>query len=378
MSTHAPLTSEQLRTVMRGFRMAGDFVAAAPYGNGHINDSFAVVYNQAGVNVRYLAQRINQRVFPDVAGLMSNVERVCTHAQSRLETGGVSDASRRALTLIPTREGKAYFIDVDGGCWRTYLFIENATGHDVVKSEKLAYEAAKAFGEFQKLLVDLPGGRLNETIRNFHQTETRYAAFEAALKENSHARAEEADEEIQFALRHRSLASSLLDLMRSGKIPERPTHNDTKLNNVLMDDATQTAVCVIDLDTLMPGLSLYDFGDLVRTSTSPAVEDEQDLSKVRMRPEMFDALARGYLESAASFLNGDEIKNLPLGGMVITYECGLRFLTDYLRGDTYFKIKRPLHNLERCRTQFTLMDSMSEQWEALEKRIEELAFECST
>ncbi len=355
-----------LKAVAEAFYIHGDYVSATPYGSGHINDTYLLVFDQAGKSARYILQRINHDIFKDVPALMANISRVCGHVQARLHAEDRPDASRRALTLIPTRDGAAFHQDAAGLFWRVYLFVENATGYDIIESTNQAYEAARAFGVFQKLLVDLPGKRLNETIPDFHHTPKRFAAFEAALKADTHNRAALAKPEIDWLLKHRELAGALLSLHRQGLVPERITHNDTKLNNVLIDNDTQEAVCVIDLDTLMPGLALYDFGDLVRTSTSPVAEDEMDASKVTMQMPMFEALARGYLEAAGEFLTPTEIASLPLSGMVITLTIGTRFLTDFLQGDGYFKTHRENHNLERCRTQFALVDSIEAQWDAMD------------
>jgi Ser/Thr protein kinase RdoA (MazF antagonist) len=292
---------------------------------------------------------------------MSNIARVTSHARTRLIEAGCNEPTRRALTLVRTHEGANYHVDSAGEYWRAYLFIEGARGYDIVENEKHAYEAAKAFGEFQKLLADLPGERLNETIPDFHNTRKRFAAFEAALEKDALQRADNVKAEIDWVFAHKHLAGALLELHEQGTMPERITHNDTKLNNVLLDNETGEAICVIDLDTLMPGLALYDFGDLVRTCTSPVAEDEPDTAKVTMQMPMFKALANGYLAAAGTFLTETERNNLPLAGMVITFEIGLRFLTDYLQGDTYFKTKRIGHNLDRCRTQFALVDSMIKQ-----------------
>jgi Ser/Thr protein kinase RdoA (MazF antagonist) len=240
----------------------------------------------------------------------------------------------------------------------------------VVRSPAQAESAAKAFGAFQALLADLPGERLHETIPDFHHTPSRFARFQAALAKDSHGRAAAAGPEIAFALARASEVSVVVDALRDGSLPERVTHNDTKLNNVLLDDITQEGVCVIDLDTVMPGSALYDFGDLVRTSTSPATEDETDLSRVRMQLPMFAALVRGYLTSARGFLTPREKELLPFAGKLITLEIGLRFLTDWLEGDTYFKIKRPMHNLDRCRTQFKLVASIEEQLPTMQEIVE--------
>lgn len=350
-----------LRAVADKFAMRGDFQSGAPYGTGHINDTYCIIYNQAGTQVRYILQRVNRQIFADIPQLMRNIERVCAHTRKVLYDEGCSDASRRTLTLVPTRDGKSFLCDADGEYWRVYFFIEGATGHEVIANAKQAYEAARAFGEFQKLLVDLPGERLTETIPNLHNTPKRFADLQTVLADPPRGRAESCAAEIDWALEHRELADGLLALYEQGSVPERVTHNDTKLNNVLIDDCTDEAVCVIDLDTVMPGLALYDFGDMVRSSTSPVAEDEQDLSQVVMQMDMYHALVRGYLAGAGQVLNGAEVENLPLAGMVLTFECGIRFLADYLAGDLYFKTQRPRHNLDRCRTQFKLVESMLEQ-----------------
>jgi aminoglycoside phosphotransferase (APT) family kinase protein len=246
-----------------------------------------------------------------------------------------------------------------------YDFITNAHTHDVIRSPEQAYQAAHAFGLFQCQLADLPGGRLHETIPNFHNTPARFANFARALAEDVCGRAQEAAPEIGFALAHENLAGVLLDLNARGDIPERVTHNDTKINNVMLDDATGKGICVIDLDTVMPGLALYDFGDLVRTSTSPAAEDETDLGKVAMQMPMYQALVAGYLDAAGGVLTPTEKAHLAFSGKLITLEIGIRFLTDFLQGDVYFKTKRPRHNLDRCRTQFALVTDIERQEDAM-------------
>lgn len=346
----------------REFSLAGEVLAASPYGSGHINDTFKVDTPAC----RYVLQRINHNVFRRPDELMANVERVCAHAYAKLESSGMADAGRRTLRLIPTKAGRGWLVDTAGNRWRCYHFIEGATGHDVVRSAEQAYAAAKAFGAFQSLLADLPGGRLHETIPDFHHTPARFARFQQALAKDAHGRAALAVPEIAFALARAHEVGLVVDALRDGSLPERVTHNDTKLNNVLLDDVTQEGVCVIDLDTVMPGSVLYDFGDLVRTSTSPAAEDEPDLSKVRMQLPMFEALVRGYLAAARGFLTPKEKALLPAAGKLITFEIGLRFLTDWLEGDAYFKIKRPTHNLDRARTQFKLVESIESQLPAMQ------------
>ena len=348
------------------FTLGGDILAATPYGSGHINDTYKVDVQSDRGPSRYVLQRINHKVFLRPDELMANVERVCAHAYAKLEQAGEPDAERRTLRLIPTRQSKAWHIDAAGNRWRCYHFIEGATGHDVVRSPEQAYAAAHSFGAFQSLLADLPGGRLHETIPDFHHTPSRFARFQQALAEDVHGRAAASVPEIAFALARAHEVSVVIDALRDGTLPERVTHNDTKLNNVLLDDITQEGVCVIDLDTVMPGSVLYDFGDLVRTSTSPAAEDETDLAKVRMQLPMFAALVKGYLESTRGFLTPKEKELLPFAGKLITFEIGLRFLTDWLEGDTYFKIKRPTHNLDRARTQFKLVESIEAQLPAMQ------------
>ena len=356
--------------VAREFALGGEVLAAAPYGSGHINDTFLIRSASSSGPTRFILQRINHDVFRRPDELMANVERVCAHAYARLRAAGTPDAERRTLRLIPTRNGRGWLVDGAGNRWRCYHFIQDATGHDVVRSPEQAYAAAKAFGAFQSLLADLPGGRLHETIPDFHHTPARFARFRQALEADAHGRAGAAGPEIAFALARAGEVNVVTEALRAGRLPERVTHNDTKLNNVLLDDTTQEGVCVIDLDTVMPGSVLYDFGDLVRTSTSPAAEDETDLSKVTMQFPMFAALVRGYLESARGFLPPAEKALLPFAGKLITFEIGLRFLTDWLEGDTYFKTKRPGQNLDRTRTQFALVASIETQLPAMQALVE--------
>ena len=364
-------TAAEALNVTAEFAFDGRIVSAAPYGSGHINDTFLTVTEGTEGQRRFILQRINHQVFKQPDLLMENVARVCAHAHAKLSAAGTTDAHRRALRLTPTHQGKAWHVDQAGNRWRCYDFIEGATGHDVVRSPAQAESAAKAFGAFQALLADLPGERLHETIPDFHHTPSRFARFQAALAKDSHGRAAAAGPEIAFALARAGEVSVVVDALRDGSLPERVTHNDTKLNNVLLDDVTQEGVCVIDLDTVMPGSALYDFGDLVRTSTSPAAEDETDLALVRMQLPMFAALVRGYLASARGFLTPREKELLPFAGKLITFEIGLRFLTDWLEGDTYFKIKHPTHNLDRCRTQFKLVASIEDQLPAMREIVEQ-------
>lgn len=349
------------------FRIDGELTSVTPYGSGHINDTFCAVFQQGGVAARFILQRINTHIFKDPGALMENIQRVTEHLALRM--ADVGDRSRRVLTLIEERGGRAWHVDGEGGYWRAYRFIEGARTYDAVESTEQAYQAARAFGRFQHLLADLPAPRLHDTIPYFHHTPKRMQTLERAIEADAVNRAREARTEIEFALARQSMAGVLLN----AGLPERVTHNDTKFNNVMLDDASGEGICVIDLDTVMPGLALYDFGDMVRTTTSPALEDERDLSKVTMQFPMFEALVRGYLSAAGGFLTKAEKELLAFAGRLITIEIGIRFLTDYLAGDTYFKVHREGHNLDRCRTQFELIESMEEQQEAMERLIESIA-----
>lgn len=340
-----------------------------PYGSGHINETYRVVFTNGSRNDVYIFQKVNTNVFRQPIWLMENISRVLKHSESKL--AGKPDRSRRCIHLVAARDGKMYHMTETGDCWRAYHFIDGASTYNILETEEQAYQAAKAFGGFQMLLADLPGERLHETIPNFHNTPSRYADFEKALAANKSGRADQCRPEIEFAKKISWMAPVLTDLLAKGELPERITHNDTKLNNVLLDDKTGEGLCVIDLDTVMPGLSLYDFGDMVRTSVSPAAEDETDLSKVQARTGVFRALVKGYLEGAQGCLTRKEMELLPFSGILITYEIGLRFLTDFLEGDVYFRTSRRNHNLDRCRTQFTLVQRLMEKENELNDIVKE-------
>jgi hypothetical protein len=359
--------AKSVEDAARAFAIDGDLVAAAPYGSGHINDSYRVAFNYKGQSTRLLMQRINHRIFKDPVSLMDNIQRVTAHVGAKM--AGHPDARRRVLTLIPTRRGGHLHIDEAGNYWRAYLFVERTATYDSVRSADQAFQAGRAFGEFQSLLADLPAPRLHDTIPNFHHTPSRFTTLEQAIAADAAGRAASCLPEIQFALDRKSLTTVLLN----ANLPERVTHNDTKINNLLFDDTTGDSICVIDLDTVMPGLSAYDFGDLVRTTTCPVAEDERDLSRVEMQFPLFEALARGYLSTAGRFLSADEKRHLPIAGNLITFEIGIRFLTDYLNGDVYFKVHRQGHNLDRTRTQFKLLQSLEQNQAAMRSLIESIS-----
>ena len=352
------------------FDIRGDFVQGYSYGSGHINDTYCIWVDQAGLRVRYILQRLNQNVFKEPIPLMDNVRRVTTHALAQLKANKCPEAYRRTLTLVPGVDGKPYAVDDEQNCWRVYPFIERARTYDQIETTQQCYAAARAFGEFQKLTADLPGEPLFETIPDFHNTTKRFQALQQAIQDDPLGRAKEVQKEIDWFMARESDCHLVVNYMASGDLPVRCTHNDTKLNNVMLDDVTGEGICVIDLDTTMPGSAIYDFGDMVRTATSPAAEDEKDVSLVTMRMYMFEALVQGYLASA-SFLTPLEKELLPFSGKLLTMECGIRFLTDYLSGDVYFKIKRPEHNLDRCRTQIALVESIEQQMDAMKKLVEQ-------
>lgn len=368
-----PLYREQhLQEISRQFQIYGQILHAEPCKIGHINETYTATYDQGGVLVRYIHQRVNQSVFRNPVQVMENVMRVTTHLQHKLHGQGARQMTRRALTVVPTHDGKPYYCDGNGEFWRTFVFVERVQSFESVQSPQQAFEAGRAFGEFQALLADLPGERLHETIPDFHNTRKRFETLKRAVSEDHCNRARFAAPEIAFALEQEEWIDTLLNALARGEVPERITHNDTKFNNVMLDWETGRAMCVVDLDTVMPGLVHYDFGDMVRTTTSPTLEDEKDLSKVQMQMPMFEGLARGYVQAAGGILQPAERRYLAFAGKLITFTIGIRFLADYLMGDVYFRVHRPDHNLDRCRTQFRLVESIAQQEEAMQKFIDSL------
>jgi len=357
--------TEQRKIIADAFEIPGFYIDEYPYGNGHINDTFCVVYEINGREVRYIQQRINKNIFKNVPALMDNIGRVTRHQRKKFQEAGKTDLEHRVLTLVPSRCGKDYIIDTEGQYWRTYVFLEGLLMLETVDKPKHAFEAAKAFGEFQRQLADLNNPRLHETIPDFHHTRSRFNTLINAIDADEFNRAKDVQEEINFAIQRENIVDILLNLQTVGELPERVTHNDTKLNNVMVNAETGEGMCVIDLDTVMPGLSLYDFGDMVRTATNTEEEDERDLSKVEMDIKMFQALVEGYMSTAGEILVPKEIEMLPFSGRLITFEIGIRFLTDYLKGDTYFKVHRDGQNIDRCRKQFKMVKSMERQEAAM-------------
>lgn len=355
-----------LKEIAGLFDMRADLVHGFPYGSGHINDTYCAVYDQAGQRIRYIHQRLSTEAFKKPVELMENVDRVTTHALNELLKQNHPEARRRTLTCIPSVEGTPHAIDAAGNCWRTYPFIERARTYDTIESAAQATEAARAFGEFQKLAATLPGEPLHETIPGFHNTKQRFQHLIEAIEADTENRAAGVQKEIDWFMARQAEGSKVVDMLDNGELPLRVTHNDTKLNNVMLDDVTGEGICVIDLDTTMPGSAIYDFGDMVRTATSPVAEDELDVSKVEMRMFMFEALVKGYLSSAGDFLTDNERSLLAFSGKLLTMECGSRFLTDYLKGDVYFKVHREGHNIQRVHTQMALAESIDSQMDEME------------
>lgn len=354
------------------FAIDGTFIKSNEVESGHINNSYLVTYEtEDGERNRYILQRINEHVFRDPHAVLQNVARVTKHINRRV-FAQKQDFGGQTLNLYPSRDGKSYVEGERGGVWRCYNYIEGCVTYDVVENTRQAYQAGKAFGAFQDLLSDLPIERIVETIPKFHDTPSRYARLMEVVEADPSGRLSGVQEELAFIKERKDDTKILLDHLEAGELPLRVTHNDTKLNNVMIDEKTDEAVCVIDLDTVMPGLSLYDFGDLVRTATSPAGEDERDLSKVTMRLGMFEALAEGYFETAGRFLNPLEKELLPFSGKLITLEVAIRFLTDFLEGDVYFKCRRDGQNLDRCRTQLKLVESIEQQERAMKAFVAKL------
>jgi len=361
-----PIIETQISAVLRQFVLEeADAQISAPQEItiGHINRTY-LLEARGQQTRRYILQRVNTVVFTKPVELMENLVGVTDYISAR---GG------RTLTVYPARDGKPYYIDGEGGFWRCHNYVENSHSLDAANGPDDAYRAAKAFGEFQLMLDGYPIGELHETIPNFHNTQKRYEALEKAIDANLANRLNDASIEIDFARARKASCAKLLPLVEAGNIPLRVTHNDTKLNNVLFDNDTHEALCVVDLDTIMPGLSLYDFGDSLRFLGNTAKEDERDLTKVQFSMPLFEAYAKGYLEACRAALTPDEIKMLPFSVILMTYECGMRFLTDYLNGDTYFRVHLPDDNLARCRTQFKLIEHIERLLPEMEAFVQRLA-----
>ena len=329
---------------------------ATPYGKGHINDT----YLSNTCEPRYILQRINHNVFKRPEDVMENIVHVTEHLRKKIiEEGG--DPKRETLNLVKTLDGKPYFVTPEGDYFRMYEFIEGAQTYEIVEEPIHFYNAAKAFAKFQQRLADFPAEKLHETIPSFHDTTVRFQQLKDAIANDKAGRLKDVQAEVEFALAREKDTSVIVDAIKEGTVPLRVTHNDTKYNNIMIDDETGLGICVIDLDTVMPGSLLYDYGDSLRFGTNPADEDEKDLSKVYCDLNLFEQFTKGYMEELRDVMTPREKELMPFSAKLMTYECGIRFLADYLNGDTYFKVKRPEHNLDRCRTQFKLVKDMEEK-----------------
>ncbi len=350
-----------LQSVLSHFPLDSAPVSCERYGCGHINETYLVV---TATQRRYILQKLSNRAFPNIAALQENIAAVTAYLHTQVAE------PNQALTLIPTLDGKQWYHHGENSDWRIYDFIENSICLQAPETPEDFYQSAIAFGTFQQQLKDFPAAQLHETIEKFHDTPNRYRLFKQAVAADVMGRAQHVQAEIDFALAHEAVGSRLTALLAQGALPLRVTHNDTKLNNVMLRADTRTPLCVIDLDTTMPGLSAYDFGDSIRFGAATAAEDEKDLTKMTIDLELYRTFAKGFL-TACPGLTPQERASLPLGALTMTLECGVRFLTDYLDGDHYFGIHYPTHNLDRCRTQFKLVSEMEKNWAAMERIIQE-------
>ncbi len=355
-------SAEQIIT--EKFNVKGRFVSATPFGSGHINDTKLVVTRNGAKEYMYILQRINTNVFKDPISLMDNFAAVTEYLSNIIKANG-GDPIRETLNVIKATDGKNYAVDEKGGYWRMLIFVSNSLSYDKVERPEQFYDSAVAFGNFQYMLRDYPADSLSETIPNFHNTPDRLRQFREALEKDVCGRAASVKNEIDFVLSRTEFAETLEKAHKEGRLPLRVTHNDTKLNNILFDEKTGKALCVVDLDTIMPGYSVNDFGDSIRFGATTALEDEADLSKVNFDISLYELYVKGFIEGAKGGLTEGELELLPIGAMMMTFECGTRFLTDYLSGDTYFKTSREGHNLDRARNQFKLVSDMEQQLDAM-------------
>lgn len=336
---------------------------------GHINRTYVITFNNGG---KRLLQKINTNVFKQPVELMENIVNVTDFLREKIAKEG-GDVARETLKVFLTKDGKKYYLDSEGGYWRFYNFVENAFSYDAIESDELFYRAGAAFGKFQSQLADFPIESLYETIPDFHHTYKRFLNLKKAEENNFAGRKDEVADELAFAFAREEDTKIVVDLIEKGEIPVRVTHNDTKLNNIMFDSTTKNPICVVDLDTVMPGSALYDFGDAIRFGASTGAEDEKDLSKISIDLNLYEKYVNGFLSTAGKSLNKTEIEYLPFSAKLLTFECGMRFLTDYLDGDVYFGTAYPEHNLDRCRTQFKLVADMEAKFEEM-KKITEKAY----
>ena len=350
-----------IKKLTQEFNIYGDYIDAKPFGNGNINDTFLVTYNQAGLSVRYIIRKINKFVFKKPKIVVNNSVRVSLHIKNKLLNQGVKDVNRRTLTFLKTSNGNYYYKDQHEDYWCMVLYFEGACTIDYVKTKEQAFKSAEAFGNFQKLIIDANILDYRETIPDFHHLPKRLLAFDNIVKTDPVDKLKNIEAELSMLNKSRGISKEFTELMESKKLPIRVTHNDTKINNVMLDNTTDEGLCVIDLDTVMPGIILNDFGDMVRTSTCPVTEDDKDISKVKVQLDIFEALTKGYLGQIANIVTKTELDKLVFGAKLIVYEQAVRFLTDYVAGDVYYPTSYEDHNLVRAKNQFALLESIYQQ-----------------
>lgn len=360
-----------IQPIVSQFAIEGTMASVKAHGTGHIHDTFHVI-NTNSLCPDYLLQRINHHVFKNIPALTENIQLVTTHLRKKLESIAGTNPSQEVLTLIPTKGGQGYYRDESGNYWRMFLFLPDTRSYDVVQNFQQAYEGGRGFGKFLALLSDLDAALVHETIPAFHDIESRVTLFNKAISRNPRDRVKEVAYEINFVQERIQKMSTILNMGRRGVLPLRITHNDTKFNNVLLN-ANDHAQCVIDLDTVMPGYVAYDFGDAIRTIVNTAPEDEQDLSKISVKVELFEGFTKGFLHETRHILTANEIDSLAMGALLLPFIMGLRFLTDYIDGDTYYKIHYPEHNIFRARAQFNLVAKLEEQYPLLQHLIQTIA-----
>lgn len=354
-----------IKRIAENFQVEGVLVLYENFGSGHINDTYALTYTNNNVLERYILQKLNKNVFPDIEILMENVVNVTEFIKKKLIDNN-EDYKNKCINIIKTKDGKNYYVDEFGEYWRMMCLIENTKALDVVVDASLFEKTGKAFGEFIRILEDFPAETLHEVIADFHNTVARYLQLERAIKSDKDNRCADCQDLIDFAVKHRYLTSIIINKLILEEIPVRVTHNDTKINNILISCDTNEAVCVIDLDTIMPGSLLYDFGDSIRSGCNTALEDEPNLQLVDFDINMFEAFVKGFLAGLGDSITKAEKDLLAMSAIILTYECGMRFLTDYIKGNVYFKVSYPEHNLVRCRTQFKLVKIMLERLDEMQ------------
>lgn len=356
------MNRDEVYDIFSKFNVKEKFIDAKPFGGGHINDTYLVICDGA----KYTLQQLNHKVFKEPEHVMHNIRLVTEYLAKVIKEAG-GDPLRETLNIVRTVDGNTFYFDGQFGFYRVFTFVDGARSYPKVETPEHFYNAARAFGKFQKQLAGFPAKDLYETIPNFHNTESRFKDLLWAIEEDRANRVGFVENEIKFAKARMKKCRVILDAIDEGTVPTRVTHNDTKYDNILIDDKTGEAICIIDLDTVMPGSALYDYGDSLRFGTNAGAEDERDLSKVYCRLDLFEEFTRGYLEELGHTLTPKEVELMPIAGQIITYECGIRFLTDFINGDKYFKIHRPAHNLDRARAQFKLVEDMENKYDEMVK-----------